>query len=262
MPSRRQSIAVQVSQLNGPRPLPGRGPSPFASDSYKDALAETPPALLRRVERAVRLFRREGLQGTTPRSWLIGATAASLRLDGISFTDRELAQALQSPTRHRGMCSARLLRLRNHLAILRALERRARKGFDLDAPCVLRWYTSLSCGLSISSVPQEQLDRLSSHLRPMNAATSRAAQAIFEAASVHVRLVAHPLFPGFNGLLARLLLQYHLIRSCLPPVRLDPMRDRNLLSQPTDPKLFARLLERVSEACETLIEDPEECATS
>ena len=64
-------------------------------------------------------------------------------------------------------------------------------------------------------------------------------------AALHERLLNDPLFPAFNGILSRLLLQAHLAASGLPPVVLDPQHD--LWPRPTTGGIAACLLERMDQ---------------
>ena len=73
---------------------------------------------------------------------------------------------------------------------------------------------------------------------------------MYEAACVHVRLMNDPLFPGFNGLVARLLLQYQLMRAGLPPVVFDAIKDRELMERFTERSFYTRLMELVSGGCD------------
>ena len=62
-------------------------------------------------------------------------------------------------------------------------------------------------------------------------------------AALHVGLLSDPFVPGFNGILARFLLRYHMGRCGMPPVVFDPELDPERLRSP--PKLEARLLELI-----------------
>ena len=64
-----------------------------------------------------------------------------------------------------------------------------------------------------------------------------------EITGVHVRLLTDPFVPGFNGIMARLLLRYHLGRCGLPPLVFDPDTDGPLLS--AESTLLPRLLDLI-----------------
>jgi hypothetical protein len=101
---------------------------------------------------------------------------------------------------------------------------------------------------------EPRLKRLEELLRQMNSPKLRLQQALPEIAGLHVRLLADPLFPGFNGVLSRLLLQYHLARCQLPPVIFDPQLDPPLLASqvrilPRLGELLARSYDRLMAEC-------------
>jgi hypothetical protein len=82
----------------------------------------------------------------------------------------------------------------------------------------------------------------------MNSPQLRLGPALREIATMHVLLLADPFVPGFNGILARLLLRYHLGRCGLPPVLFDPAADAaHLASEAT---LLPRLLDLITESYE------------
>ena len=59
-------------------------------------------------------------------------------------------------------------------------------------------------------------------------------------------MLADPVVPSFNGILARLLLRYHLGRCGLPPVILVPEQDAGRLLD--ESHLLTRLLDLVHES--------------
>src|SRR5205814_2494563 len=67
--------------------------------------------------------------------------------------------------------------------------------------------------------------------------------AVQEITALHVRLLADPFVPGFNGIMARLLLRYHLGRCGLPPVVFDPDTDRTRFT--AEASLLLRILELI-----------------
>ena len=116
-------------------------------------------------------------------------------------------------------CQAR--RIRNHAAILRQIERLLRDGRALTAGAVIRWYTLVACGLSCGLFDEQTACRLDRIVSAMNSPQLRLGPALRDIAAVHVRLLEDPFVPGFNGIVARLLLRYHLGRCGLPPVLFD-----------------------------------------
>jgi hypothetical protein len=144
-------------------------------------------------------------------------------------------------------------RIRNHVAILRRIEKSLRAGATLTSQSVVRWYTSISCGLSLASLDETSLTRLDNFLRRINSPQFRLQPAITEIAHVHAQLNADPLVPSFNGILARLLLQYHLGRCGLPRVQFDAA-DSAILKD--EPRLLKRMLELVDSAYDMLSGNP------
>jgi hypothetical protein len=103
---------------------------------------------------------------------------------------------------------------------------------------VIRWYVGVSAGLSTTGLDQPTAARVDDVVRRINSPQMRLQAALPEVASTHVRLLADPLVPSFNGILARLLLRYHLGRCNLPPVVFDPELD----GRPASPEALARRL--------------------
>jgi hypothetical protein len=199
---------------------------------------------LRLIERKRRLLTRLSPRGGhLPRTLLARLTAVSFRLDGLEVSDEQVADAI-SKTRRRKPFRSRLgQRLRNHLAILRGIERMVRRAQPLKVASVLRWYTSVSWGLCNSSLDEGSMDRLETVVRRMSSPRLQLQPAIRDVAQLHVQLMVDPVVPSFNGILARLLLSYHLGRCGLPPVVFDPTVDRPLLAQA--PSLLTRLMDLV-----------------
>lgn len=208
---------------------------------------------VRLLERHRRAFLRWAQNRRMPLALLKRLTWTSFRLENLAVTEADVESAI-SPGAPRGAAplrSIKTLRLRNHLAILRRIERLVHQGRELKAEVVLRWYTSIACGLSIGPMDEPRLRRLETALSRMSNPQLRLRQAVNEAAALHAELLRDPLFPGFNGVLARLLLQYHLARSQLPPVVFDPLADRPLLGVET--ALASRLLQGIAETCDWVL---------
>ncbi|MEZ0267079.1 MAG: hypothetical protein ACAI43_20295, partial [Phycisphaerae bacterium] len=155
------------------------------------------------------------------------ATWASFRLDGIDVDLDQVADAVAAADSARPtlLRSRQAQRLRNHAAILRHIETDLRRAQALTPDGVLRWYTAVSAGLSTTDIDGVAVARLTEVVRRINSPQLRVKPALIEAGQVYVRLLADPLVPSFNGILARLLLRYHLGRCGLPPVVFDPIVD-------------------------------------
>ena len=208
-----------------------------------DGPAAIPVPLLRQLERRRRIFARLVRTGRLPEEWFIRCTVSSFQLDGMDVREKDVDAAITSAADVRVLRSARLLRLRNHIAVLRRIERMIRLDLPLAAGEVVRWYTMMSSGLSITAIGQSRADRLGWVLRRINSPQLRIASALEEIAATHTHLLADPLFPGFNGVIARLLLQYHLARCQFPPILFDPKRDQAIVQD--ERKLLMRLVELI-----------------
>lgn len=192
-----------------------------ASASKQHRGGDHKAAALRRIERQRRLLQRAHPKGVILPIELLGRiTYSSFRLENLSISERDVAEALSCGAGRRALRPPHLLRVRNHVAILRHIQKATRRGQELKLAAVVRWYTSISCGLSMG-VDLSRADRLGQCLRRINSPQLRLQQAIADVAQVHAQLTADPIFPGFNGILARLLLQYHLSRCRLPMVTFE-----------------------------------------
>lgn len=218
------------------------------------AAQRSPSPDLRRLERKRRLASRIPKGWHLPADFLLRFTECSFRLENLSISPPDAQFALSRSADRRGLRPPQILRIRNHLAILRWIERAVLHRLELKLPAVLRWYTSISCGLSIATVDLSRVDRLEQAIRRINSPQLRLLPAMQEIAATHVQLLADPIFPGFNGILARLLLQYHLGRCQLPPVVLDPETDRPCLRSPTT--LLPRLAELIERSYDALLVKP------
>jgi len=205
---------------------------------------------LRTLERKRGLARanRTGL----PVSFNRQMTVTSFRLEGIDVADTDLDAAAERRTRvQRAFGSRQRQRLRNHMAILLSIVRRLTRREPLGVTQCVRWYTSVSAGLSTSSLDLPGMQRLESTVRRINSPQMRLQPAITEIARQHIDLLTDPMFPSFNGILARLLLQVHLGHCGLPLVVFDPAIDPPRLTDPA--LLLPRLLELIDNAFDRLI---------
>ena len=180
------------------------------------------------------------------------ATDASFRLDGLDLPGADLAAALDPAGRARAFRSRQQQRVRNHVAILRHLETLLRRGGTLKSADVVRWYTSVASGLSTTQFDEPTAARLDAVVRQINSPHLRLRPAVQGIARLHRQMLADPVVPSFNGILARLLLRYHLGRCGLPPVMFVPEMDKglNLLDEQ---RLLYRLLELIDESYAALL---------
>jgi hypothetical protein len=210
------------------------------------------PALFRRLERKRRTLERDGnpagdAPAPLPDNYYARATRASFRLDGLDVSDDELSDALGPGSDRPVLRSRQALRLRNHAAILHRIESDLAQGLALTADGVLRWYVAISAGLSTTRLDQATESRLEEVVRRVNSPQLRLQPALQEIAAAHLRLLADPLVPSFNGILARLLLRYHLGRCKLPAIVWDTTLDAR---PPDTAALLRRLVEMLDESYE------------
>jgi hypothetical protein len=121
----------------------------------------------------------------------------------------------------------------------------------LDPGIVVRWYTSISCGLSSAQLDEPTLSRLTRVVLQINSPHLNVRPALEEIARLYVELTSDPIVPSFNGILSRLLLGCHLGRCGLPPVLFDPKRDRARPDSANNQ--LGRLLEMVQESYDALL---------
>jgi hypothetical protein len=220
-------------------------------DGYHPALVAASAAVvpdwtawLRVIERKRRMLSRLWPFGRPfPLSFLIRLTVASFNLDGMKVTEAQAAEAMATTPQHRPFRSRLSQRLRNHLAILRSIQRLLARSQSLTVGAVVRWYTSISCGLCTTRLDEPTMDRLSAVISQISSPRLRLQPAVQEVAAVHAQLMADPLVPSFNGIMTRLLLCYNLGRCGLPPVLLDPTLDQQLLAN--EAHLLPRLMELI-----------------
>jgi len=214
---------------------------------------------LRVIERKRRLLTRPNKSKSKsklkspPREFFARATYASFRLEGILIDQVEVADSLTNGSPRTGIRSRSSQRVRNHVAILHRIKQAIKKGESLKSQTVIRWYTSISCGLSLMGLDESRLTHLDNVIGRINSPQLRLQPAITEIAHLHAQLMAEPLVPSFNGILSRLLLQYHLGRCGLPPVVFDSVADANVLRD--EPKLLRRILEMVDGGYQMLVEN-------
>jgi len=207
---------------------------------------------LARIERKRRLLARLRPPRLLPRELLGRLTWSSFAMEQLDVTLREAMEAIAARPSPRAFRRSQFLRIRHHAAALRGIERAIRRGQPIKASTVVHWYTSISCGLSVAAVMDAgRLGRIDQWLRRINSPHLLPGQAIGEAAAVHAQMLGEAIVPGFNGILCRLLLQFHLARCGLAPVTFDPDRDRAIVH---DAALLARrLIELVEEGYDWLL---------
>ena len=178
------------------------------------------------------------------------ATYSTFRLEGLDVSEQEVRVALERGVVRPILRSRQAQRIRNHAAILRHVESDLRAGLPLRTEGVVRWYTGISAGLSTTSLDQAAAMRLGDVVRRINSPQMRIRPALAEIATTHAQLLSDPLVPGFNGILARLLLRYHLGRCKLPGVVFDPAMDGRAWQIDT---LTGRLVELLEQRYEEMV---------
>jgi hypothetical protein len=237
-------------------------------DSKQATIKEVPPTAsrvggpidwsgwLRQIERKRRLLSRLSLPidfagGQFPTSFLSNLTTVSFRLDGLAVTEAQTIEALTASHGRRKFRSRLSQRLRNHMAILRRIQWLLAAGLSLKVSDVIRWYTSLSCGLCNASLDESTMGRIASVVSRINSPRLRLQPAVQDVARLHAQMMADPLVPSFNGILSRLLLCHHLGRCGLPPVLFDAAADGPLLSH--EPQLLLRLMGLISDSYASML---------
>jgi hypothetical protein len=226
------------------RPSDGRAARPSGLDW---------PAWLALIERKRRLLARNQLLNPLPipPQYFILATYSSFRLDGIDLTEKQVLDACSRAAPGRKLRSRAAQRLRNHSAILHHIENDLRLGQPIKPAAVVRWYTSISSGLSTNALGIEIMTRLEQVARRINAPQLRLQAALQEIVHTHTVLLSDPLFPSFNGILSRLLLRYHLGRCGLPFVVFNPsVRISNVSSEAS---LTLQVLTAIDESYDLLL---------
>jgi hypothetical protein len=159
---------------------------------------------------------------TLDHAWIEAFTWSSFRLDGILMPREHVTLALGHRSRPREFRSRLGQRVRNHAAIVLRLERQMKRNMPLRADQVLGWYALISSGLSTTALAACKNERLVQVVARINAPNFRLGLAVHEIVTLHLEILRDELVPGFNGILARLLLTAHLGRCGLRPVILDP----------------------------------------
>jgi len=233
------------------QPPADRGPN-----THKPVRIDWPKWLVG-IERKRRMLIRLGRQRPTP-AYLFGyiaqATLSSFRLDKLEVTEVQVADALSRGSARKVVRSRLAQRIRNHAAIVLYIESLLRCAKSLTARMVVRWYTSISSGLSTAALDDNTIDRLESLVRRINSPQLRLQAAITEAARIHTQLLAEPFVPGFNGILARLILQYHIGRSGLPGIVFESPGENG--SPPNENTILSAVLHGVDRSYDRMIEIP------
>lgn len=236
-----------------PSPLrPLSQQSPLLNGDGQDGGPARTGLSLRRIEHQRRLFNRFLKHPRLPPDLFVRLTCSSFAMEHLSIREPDVTAAMGPDANRRLFRPPQTLRIRNHVAILRHVERLIRHGDGLKAATVVRWYTLISCGLSAGPIEDARMLRIDRCLRRINSPQLRLQQALAEVTAVHVALLADPIFPGFNGILCRLLLQYHLARCHLPPVAFDPAVDRELVR--SERSLLPRIIELVGGSYRSLLD--------
>lgn len=179
-----------------------------------------------------------------PLPFVADATSASFHIDGIAVTldqvtralgHRQSVRAFRSPTSHR---------LRVHAAMLRCCERMILQRRPLRGIQLYRWYAGLSAGLGVARGSPDQSRRFEDVVARVNFSTPSLSFAVGQSVTLYNELLAEPIVPSYNGILARLLLNLHLGRSGLLPVIIEPAGDEPAVQRLDEPTLLRLLLRR------------------
>jgi hypothetical protein len=219
---RRRTPTPAAPEPKAVRPSSGRNGHGARSDGVPAWTDDDWRRWLRDIERKRRLAARSNSSLAPLPDYLVRATSASFRLEGLDVSESDVAAALSGGRCARGLRSRQVQRLRNHAAILAHVETAVRAGKPLTSDGVVRWYTSVSCGLSTNDLDESAKGRIDGVARQINSPQLRPQPAVREVARLHAQILSDPLVPSFNGILARLLLRYHLGRCGLPPVVFAP----------------------------------------
>lgn len=208
---------------------------------------------LRVIERKRKLAARipSGRGKFPSREFLARATYSSFRLDDMDLSETDVVEAMVLSGALRGMRSRQSQRIRNHVAILRQIQAALAVGQSLRASAVIRWYASISSGLCMTGLDTATLNRIDAMVRRINCPQLRLQAALTEIAQLHYQLLSDSLFPAFNGIIARLFLQYHLGRCSLPPILFDPTLPPETFS--SEQRLLRPILQAIDIAYDTLL---------
>jgi hypothetical protein len=214
------------------------------------------PAWLALIERKRKQLQRRnsnpGAPGLAPIDYHVPVTFSTFKLEGIELIEQEVIDALTHGRAQRKLRSRSAQRIRNHVAILHSIEKSMRLNAPLKTSAVLRWYTSISSGLSTGELGAERMSRLEELAHRINSPQLRLQPAIQEIVRTHRELLADPLFPSFNGILNRLLLRYHLGRCGLPFTVIEEIAFPMTLAQ-SESNCTYRLLCWIDESYERLL---------
>lgn len=145
---------------------------------------------------------------------------ASLRMDGLQIEESDVVEALLKGGVRGDLRSRRAQFIRNHVAIQLRIERCIRNAAPLRPSDVLTWYALLCSGRPATGIDAAGLARLEQVCRQVNSPPMQLQAAIADIATLHCHMLRDPLVPSFNGILARLILRYHLGRCALPRITL------------------------------------------
>ncbi|HZZ41322.1 MAG TPA: hypothetical protein VFE58_00155 [Tepidisphaeraceae bacterium] len=186
-----------------------------------------------------------------PTDYFCEATYSSFALADMNIVPAQVAEAVDACSTRRTFRSRQNQRIRNHIAILHQIESILEFRRHLSVDTILRWYTSISCGLSTYPLDSSVISRLNNITCEISTPQPRLRRAITQVATLHLTLLADPIFPAFNSILARLLLRYHLGRHSLPPVTFDPATDRPALNASL-PRFLPLFLDRLESSLDAV----------
>jgi hypothetical protein len=248
------SAAAEPADASGPSEPPAAAPAELAGPAITPALpvGELSTAewtnFVRVIERKRHLLSRAvAFGGDRPAEpdQLIAATVGSFQLEGLDVSEQMVDISMARHSRRRDMRSGQVQRVRNHVGILYRIDRSLAMREPMKVPTLIRWYASVGCGLCTTAPDESAVGRLELIVRRINSPRLRLQSALGEIARLHCELLSDKLFPAFNGILARLMLRYHLGRCRLPAVILAPT-DASAIHDPA--KFLRRLLERLDES--------------
>src|SRR3954464_438423 len=153
-PPRSPVLRAPVRALGAPATAGADGRRPSSLDW---------PAWLRLIERKRRLFQRSNSVSPVaiPEQCFALATYSSFKIEDIAITEEDVVEGLRRrAAAQRRFRSRNVQRIRNHVAILRTIESALRLGQPLKTSAAVRWYTSISSGLSTTELGVERMGRL------------------------------------------------------------------------------------------------------
>jgi hypothetical protein len=248
-----QGPTMSVPQPRQPADLPSSARAPVAGGfSPRGAAPIDWNAWLRLLERKRRGIRPVGARHVLPvDAYYSAATLGSFLLDGIAITPGQVEDALAPASSGHSVRSRLRQRLRHHVGILKRIERDLHVARPLKTDAVVRWYTCISCGLSTAMLSDERHARLEQVVHQTNFPQLRLQPALCHIARLHAQILREELLPSFNGILARLILRYHLGRCGFPPVVFDAMRVTRVQLL-DEARLLPLLMERIEQGFDLL----------